>query len=162
MYFWLLVILTSILIICRWHYHHLVTNMGLGEHWLFVWYALHYQWWGRITCVYSDFQLVFFITISSYVAIWLAYLLLPIRISTVMLLASHNALTSFQTCMIRKLWCPYCSEKQIDSNFKWSVLAIEKDNNVIRVVKICCRLTWFHLMNPQHFDHCVDKYPSCQ
>lgn len=77
MYFWLLVILTSILIICRWHYHHLVTNMGLGEHWLFVWYVLLYQWWGRITCVYSDFQLVFFITIRSYVAIWLVYLLLP-------------------------------------------------------------------------------------
>ena len=36
MYFRLLVILTGILIIYRWHYHHVVTNTGLGEHWLFV------------------------------------------------------------------------------------------------------------------------------
>ena len=64
----------------------------------------------------------------------------------------------FQSCS--DLFCHFyilSGKKEIECGLVWSVL-LSTLIRVITVVKICCELTWLHLVSPQHFDHCNDGY----
>ena len=47
-------------------------------------------------------------------------------------------------------------KKQIECGLAWCVL-LSTTIRVITVVKICCGLTWLHLVSPQHFDDAYQR-----